>query len=44
LTCRSFDNKALFVKRCRDTAIDGRGYILAVDDDDFDVEDPACGT
>lgn len=30
--CRSFENRALFVQRCRDTLRDGRGLILAVDD------------
>lgn len=35
LICRRFDNKARFEQRCRDTAFDGRGYILALDDDDL---------
>jgi hypothetical protein len=36
LVCRKFDDKALFLKRCRDTAVDGRGFVLALDDDDLD--------
>lgn len=35
LVCRSFDNKELFQRRCRDTAIDHRGFIIALDDDDL---------
>ncbi|SDI57795.1 hypothetical protein SAMN05216338_102596 [Bradyrhizobium sp. Rc2d] len=35
LVCRTFEDKALFLKRCTDTAKDGRGYILALDDDDI---------
>lgn len=35
LVCRSFDNKELFEQRCRDTADDGRGYIIAIDDNDL---------
>lgn len=35
LTCRAFENKDLFYKRCRDTALDGRGYVLAIDDEDL---------
>lgn len=35
LVCRSFDNKALFEQRCRDTRIDDRGFIIALDDDDL---------
>lgn len=35
LVCRSFDKKALFLKRCRDTAQDDRGYIIALDDNDL---------
>ncbi|WP_336868882.1 hypothetical protein [Sphingomonas sanguinis] len=35
IVCRNFKNKALFQKRCRDTALDGRGYIIALDDDDL---------
>lgn len=35
LVSRSFENKALFEQRCRDTRIDDRGYILALDDDDL---------
>jgi hypothetical protein len=35
LVCRSFDDKAEFIKRCRDTALDGRGFIIVLDDDDL---------
>jgi hypothetical protein len=35
LVCRSFKDKALFLERCRDTATDGRGYIIPLDDDDL---------
>ena len=35
LICRKFDDKALFLQRCRDTASDSRGYILALDDGDL---------
>jgi hypothetical protein len=35
LVCRSFENKALFLRRCVDTAKDGRGFIVALDDDDI---------
>jgi hypothetical protein len=35
LVCRSFQNKALFAKRCIDTAKDSRGFIIALDDDDL---------
>lgn len=35
LVCRSFENKQLFVQRCKDTAQDGRGFIIALDDTDI---------
>lgn len=35
LACRSFADKGRFLKRCRDTALDYRGYVLAFDDDDL---------
>lgn len=35
LVCRGFENKQLFLERCRDTARDGRGYIMPLDDGDF---------
>ncbi len=35
VVCRRFEDKALFLDRCRDTARDGRGYIVALDDDDM---------
>lgn len=35
LVCRSFDDKARFLERCRDTAKDSRGFIIALDDEDL---------
>lgn len=35
LVCRKFTDKALFLKRCQDTAVDQRGYILPLDDEDL---------
>lgn len=35
LVCRQFKNKAKFEQRCRDTALDDRGYIIALDDGDL---------
>jgi len=35
LACRSFENNNLVLKRCRDTAIDQRGYIIALEDSDL---------
>ncbi len=35
LTCRRFRNKGLFLQRCRDTADDQRGFIIALDDSDL---------
>lgn len=35
LCCRSFEDKALFIQRCRDTALDDRGFIIALDDTDL---------
>jgi hypothetical protein len=35
LTCRSFENKGLFVQRCIDTAHDDRGFVIPLDDDDL---------
>ncbi|MFI7468131.1 hypothetical protein [Nonomuraea sp. NPDC049646] len=37
LACRSFKNKNLFLKRCRDTALDHRGNVLVLDDLDLQV-------
>ena len=37
ITCRSFENKELFISRCRDTANDQRGFIIPIDDDDLRV-------
>lgn len=35
LVCRTFSGKGLFLKRCRDTAQDRRGFCIALDDDDL---------
>jgi hypothetical protein len=35
LCCRAFEDKPLFIQRCRDTALDGRGFIVALDDEDL---------
>jgi hypothetical protein len=35
IVCRRFENKALFLQRCRDTAADGNGFIIALDDTDL---------
>lgn len=35
LVCRTFKNRDLLMKRCRDTALDHRGYMLPVDDADL---------
>lgn len=37
LVCRKIKNKVLFRTRCLDTANDGRGFILALDDDDVEI-------
>jgi hypothetical protein len=37
ITCRSFDNKELFLARCKDTANDRNGFIIVLDDDDLEV-------
>ena len=37
IVCRRFDNKPLFLERCRDTARDERGFIICIDDDDLAV-------
>ncbi|ENF2316953.1 restriction endonuclease, partial [Escherichia coli] len=37
LICRKITDKQLFRQRCKDTAADGRGFILAIDDDDLDT-------
>ncbi|ENC8942667.1 hypothetical protein ABK621_004604, partial [Escherichia coli] len=36
LVCRKIENKSLFRQRCKDTANDGRGFILALDDEDVE--------
>jgi hypothetical protein len=35
LLCRNFKDKQLFLERCRDTAKDGRGFIVPLDDEDI---------
>ena len=35
IVCRQFDDKNRFLQRCRDTADDGNGFIIALDDDDL---------
>lgn len=35
LVCRHFQDKQRFLQRCRDTATDGRGHIIALDDEDL---------
>lgn len=35
VVCRTFEDKALFLDRCRDTARDRRGYVIALDDQDL---------
>lgn len=35
LVCRKFDDKKRFLKRCRATADDSRGFVIALDDDDL---------
>ena len=42
LVCRSFDDKVGFIKRCRDTALDQRGFIVVLDDDDLRLLTELC--
>ena len=35
LICRRFENKEKFLKRCKDTAADHRGFIITLDDSDL---------
>lgn len=35
ILCRSFKDKGLFLERCRDTARDDRGFVIALDDEDL---------
>jgi hypothetical protein len=37
LVCRSFEDKELFIRRCRDTAVDARGFVVALDDEDLSL-------
>jgi hypothetical protein len=35
ICCRSMDNKHKFIERCRDAALDSRGYVIPLDDEDI---------
>lgn len=35
IVCRRVEDKSLMLKRCKDTLLDGRGWILVFDDDDI---------
>jgi hypothetical protein len=35
IVCRGFEDKDLFLQRCKDTANDRNGYIIALDDEDL---------
>ena len=35
LLCREIDNRERFIQRCKDTAMDGRGYIIVLEDNDI---------
>jgi hypothetical protein len=35
IVCRSFHDKDRFIERCRDTALDQRGFVIALDDSDL---------
>ena len=35
IVCRNIEDKELFYKRCKDTAQDQRGYVIALDDNDI---------
>src|SRR3989338_7180015 len=37
LICRKFENKELFIQRCKDTVQDGRGFIVPLDDSDLKI-------
>lgn len=37
IICRLFENKDLFIQRCRDTVNDKRGYIIPLDDNDLNI-------
>lgn len=37
LICRDFTDKQRFIERCRDSAHDSRGYIIALDDTDLEA-------
>lgn len=35
LLCRTFKDKSLFIQKCHDTASDGRGFVIVLDDNDL---------
>ncbi len=35
LACRPFEDKEAFIRRCRDSANDGHGFVMPLDDDDL---------
>lgn len=35
LVCRDFQDRELFIQRCRDTALDDRGWVIPLDDSDL---------
>ncbi|MFI6245174.1 hypothetical protein [Streptomyces sp. NPDC051016] len=37
LACRRFQDKELFLRRCRDTALDRRGFVIPLDDEDLKI-------
>ncbi|WP_420622602.1 hypothetical protein [Candidatus Poriferisodalis sp.] len=37
ICCRSFQRRARWTARCKDTAADGRGYVLTLCDDDLET-------
>lgn len=36
ITCRSFEDKNLFLRRCKDASMAGHGFIIVLDDDDLE--------
>jgi len=36
IICRNFEDKDLFIQRCKDTAMDNRGFIIPLDDHDIE--------
>ena len=35
MLCRSIENRTVLMKRCKDAANDGRGYMIVLDDGDI---------